>query len=248
MNADMPATNRSRPSVPAMLRDAAAASFVAALLAFPLLGFKLDATAQGLRLDMRLAWVPIAAGIVFAGRLLLTLGGQYVAPIVARRIAPDMEAIRRRLPSRSSYMVGIAMVAVAWSSDRTGERRWHAIGSSLVAALGCVLIAFAGHSAVLSVLALAMIAAGGLGWLAVFWTLPTAFLSGIAAAAGIGWINAISQLGGFVGPDMLGRLRGANEGDNTLAFLILAGVALVVTVLTYALSRRPPQPRPNPAA
>jgi branched-chain amino acid transport system permease protein len=113
MKADMPATNRSRPSMSAMLRDAAAAAFVAALLAFPLLGFKLNATAQGLHLDMRLSWVPIAAGIVFAGRLLLTLGGQYVAPIIARRVAPDVDAIRRRLPSRSAYMVGIAMAAVA---------------------------------------------------------------------------------------------------------------------------------------
>jgi branched-chain amino acid transport system permease protein len=53
----------------ALLRDATAASIVAALLAFPLLGFQLDASAQGLALNVRLIWVVYAAAAVFAGRL-----------------------------------------------------------------------------------------------------------------------------------------------------------------------------------
>ncbi|WEK47218.1 MAG: MFS transporter [Candidatus Andeanibacterium colombiense] len=189
-------------------------------------------------------WRVWAAGLADFSRGVYANALNYWLPTIVQEIGiPKNDYFLVGLVSMIPWGIGaIAMVLVAWSSDRTGERRWHAIGSSLVAALGCVLLAVAGHSAVVSVLALAMVAAGGLAWLAVFWTLPTAFLSGIAAAAGIGWINAISQLGGFVGPDMLGRLRGANEGDNSLAFLILAGVALVVTGLTYALSR---QPRPT---
>jgi hypothetical protein len=108
----------------------------------------------------------------------------------------------------------------------------------LLSALGLVVLAFAGHAPVLSVIALTLVAVGAMAWLAVFWTLPTAFLSGIAAAGGIAWINALSQLGGFVGPDMLGRIRAGNAGDSSMAFLILAGCALAAACLTVVLTRR----------
>jgi MFS family permease len=139
-------------------------------------------------------------------------------------------------------VAALAMIAVARHSDRTGERRWHATLSLLASAAGLLLLAFAGHAPVLSVVALTLVAIGAMAWLAVFWTLPTAFLSGVAAAGGIAWINALSQLGGFVGPDMLGRIRSGNAGDDSLAFLILAGCALAAAVLTIVLTR-PQEPR-----
>jgi MFS family permease len=139
-------------------------------------------------------------------------------------------------------VAALAMIAVARHSDRTGERRWHATLSLLASAAGLLLLAFAGHAPVLSVVALTLVAIGAMAWLAVFWTLPTAFLSGVAAAGGIAWINALSQLGGFVGPDMLGRIRSGNAGDDSLAFLILAGCALAAAALTIVLTR-PQEPR-----
>ena len=135
------------------------------------------------------------------------------------------------------------MIVVARHSDRTGERRWHATLSLLVSMIGLLLLAFAGHAPVLSVVALTLVAIGAMAWLAVFWTLPTAFLSGVAAAGGIAWINALSQLGGFVGPDMLGRIRARNAGDNSLAFLILAVCALIAAVLTVILTGPVQEPR-----
>ncbi|MBO9670365.1 MAG: MFS transporter [Sphingobium sp.] len=132
----------------------------------------------------------------------------------------------------------LAMVLVARHSDRTGERRWHAILSSLTAGAGLLLLAFASHAPILSMVALAMIAAGGLAWLAVFWTLPTQFLSGTAAAGGIAWINALAMISGYVGPDTLGRIRGANAGEDMTAFLALAVFALVCAVLTLVLTGR----------
>jgi MFS family permease len=135
------------------------------------------------------------------------------------------------------------MVIVARSSDRTGERRWHATLSILLSALGLLLLAYAGHAPVLSVLALTMVATGAMAGLAIFWTLPSAFLSGIAAAGGIAWINALSQLGGFVGPDLLGQVRSGNAGDAGPAFLMMALAALVAAGLTVILTRAP---RTNP--
>lgn len=135
-------------------------------------------------------------------------------------------------------LAAIAMVACARHSDRTGERRWHATIALLVSMTGLLLLAGGGHSPAVSVLALTMVAAGAMAWLAVFWTLPTAFLSGVAAAGGIAWINALSQLGGFVGPDMLGRIREANHGDGTMAFLLMALAALLAAGLTLVLAKR----------
>jgi MFS family permease len=140
-------------------------------------------------------------------------------------------------------VAAVAMVVVARHSDHTGERRWHATCSLLLSAAGLLLLAFAGRAPIVSVVALAMVATGAMAWLAVFWTLPTAFLSGVAAAGGIAWINALSQLGGFVGPDMLGRIRAGNGGEDALAFLILAGCALVAAAFTVILTKPAPEPR-----
>jgi MFS family permease len=139
-------------------------------------------------------------------------------------------------------VAAVAMVLIARHSDRTGERRWHMTLPLLASMVGLLLLAFAGHAPVLSVVALTMVAIGAMAWLAVFWTLPTAFLSGIAAAGGIAWINALSQLGGFVGPDLLGRVRAGNAGDNSIAFLILAACALAASGLTVVLTRPAPEP------
>jgi MFS family permease len=136
-------------------------------------------------------------------------------------------------------LAALAMLFWAWNSDRTGERRWHAVIALLVSMGGLLLLAGGVHGPAVSVLALTMVATGAMAWLAVFWTLPTAFLSGAAAAGGIAWINALSQLGGFVGPDMLGRIREANHGDGTMAFLLMAGAALAAAGLTLVLARRP---------
>ncbi|WP_305095820.1 MFS transporter [Croceibacterium aestuarii] len=133
-------------------------------------------------------------------------------------------------------VAAIAMVLIARSSDRTGERRWHAALSIMLSFAGLLMLSFAAHSPVVSVIALALVATGAMAWLAIFWTMPTAILSGAAAAAGIAWINALSQLGGFVGPDLLGRVRESTAGDNTPAFLAMAACALAVAGLTLLLA------------
>ena len=184
-------------------------------------------------------WRVWALALADFGRAVYANALNYWMPTLIQEIGiPKDDYFQVGLVSMIPWGVGgVAMVAVAWNSDRTGERRRHAIVASLVAMVGLFLLAFAGHSPVVSVLALSMVAAGGLAWLAIFWTMPTAFLSGLAAAGGIAWINALSQLGGFVGPDVLGRVRGANAGDTSSAFLILALIALLVTGLTWLLSR-----------
>lgn len=133
-------------------------------------------------------------------------------------------------------LAAIMMLLWARNSDRTRERRWHLTVASLIAAAGLLLLATAHRDPFLSIAALTMVSGGGLAWLAVFWTVPTQFLSGTAAAGGIAWINALAMLSGYVGPDTIGRIRGANAGDDSAAFMILAAMALVGAVLSYVLA------------
>jgi MFS transporter, ACS family, tartrate transporter len=134
----------------------------------------------------------------------------------------------------------IVMVLWASHSDRTGERRRHSSAGLFLAALGLAALPFTDASPVLSLAALTAVTAGNLCWVVTFWSLPTSFLSGAAAAAGIAWINSIGNLGGYVGPEVIGRIRTATRGDGDVAFFVLAGAALLggVVLLAATLRRR----------
>jgi D-galactonate transporter len=130
----------------------------------------------------------------------------------------------------------VAMVLNGMHSDKTGERRWHAAGGLLVAMLGLIGLAVVGHAPVPSIIALTLVTCGILSWVATFWSLPTAFLSGTAAAAGIAWINSVGNLGGHFGPDLIGRIRTATNSSES-AFFALAGMALLGAVIILLLPR-----------
>ena len=134
----------------------------------------------------------------------------------------------------------IAMVLWARHSDMTGERRWHSAGGLFLAMLGLAALAFTDNAPALSLLALTAVTAGSLCWVTTFWSLPTAFLSGAAAAAGIAWINSIGNLGGYYGPELIGQIRTANNGDSDAAFFALSGAALLggLVILAATLRRR----------
>lgn len=126
---------------------------------------------------------------------------------------------------------GVAMVWAGASSDRTGKRRQHVAGSLFVAATGLIALVLVGAHVVPALIALCFVTAGVLSFLATFWSLPTAFLRQTAAAAGIAWINAVGNLGGHFGPDIIGRIRTAT-GSANYAFLFLAALAVAGALLT----------------
>jgi MFS family permease len=145
-------------------------------------------------------------------------------------------------------IAGIAMVLWGLNSDRTGERRWHCAGGLIVAMAGLLLLAWVGENPVVSIFALALVTSGTLAWVVTFWSLPTAFLSGTAAAAGIALINSIGNLGGHFGPDLIGRIRTANAGASEAAFLALAAAALIGVLIILMLPRTQRKAVAAPAA
>lgn len=144
--------------------------------------------------------------------------------------------IHNHFADRSAFQIGllgavpnlvamISMVIMGVHSDRTGERRWHVALAALVAAGGWTIVALAA-SPWLALFGLALAQSGMMSMLAPFWSLPTSFLSGAAAAGGIALINSVGNLGGFVGPVVIGKVE-ATTGGVAGALLVLAG-ALVV--------------------
>ncbi len=133
------------------------------------------------------------------------------------------------------FAVG-AVTMVLWgiSSDRTGERKMHTAIAIAVAAIGIGGSTFFANPAV-KVLLLSIGAMGVYGFLPVFWTLPTAFLSGPAAAGGIAIINALGNLSGYFGPAATGKLKDLT-GSYDAGFLLMAALALIAVVVVLVLS------------
>ena len=137
------------------------------------------------------------------------------------------------LISAIPYVVaGVAMLLWGRHSDRTGERVWHVCASACLGALGFLASASVSDPW-LSLMALTCGAAGIYAALPVFWTLPTVALSGTAAASGIALINSVGNLGGYLGPYVVGLLKDWS-GGYAAGMLFLAGALLISGLLALA--------------
>jgi MFS transporter, ACS family, tartrate transporter len=140
------------------------------------------------------------------------------------------------------FVVALAgMVLVGRHSDRTGERKWHVAVCALVAAAGLLLAIGFQDNVWMLVLAFTLSQLGQRSLLAVFWAIPPIFLGGSAAAAGIALINSLGNLGGAVGPTVVGWLRGSS-GNYTSGLLVLAA-ALVIEAGLVASMKLPARAR-----
>jgi nitrate/nitrite transporter NarK len=120
----------------------------------------------------------------------------------------------------------VAMNLFGRSADRRQERRWHLIVPALMGAIGFTVAASYTQNTVVSLAFLSLAAAGVLTCAPLFWSLPTAFLTGTAAAAGIAAINSVGNLAGFVSPYLIGYLKDLT-GSTQIGMYVLAG-ALVL--------------------
>jgi len=143
--------------------------------------------------------------------------------------------LRIGMISAAPYLAAaVCMVLVGQHSDRTGERRWHVAISALAGAAALFLAAYSNAlAAIVPALAIAMMAVSSMT--GPFWALPTKFLQGTAAAAGIAFINSLGNLGGFFGPYIIGSVRtstGTFRGG-----LLIAGATLALCAFLAPLIR-----------
>ena len=131
-----------------------------------------------------------------------------------------------------------AMIFVSRSSDRALERRYHAAVPVMIAAIALVLLSTTnGSSAFISVILWCFVAAGVYSLLPPFWSMPTEFLSGFSAAAGIAFINSVGNIGGFFGPYVMGVIN--KQTGSFRGGLVVASVSLFTSaMLILALRKR----------
>jgi len=130
----------------------------------------------------------------------------------------------------------IGMVLAGRNSDRTRERHLHVAVLAFVGSAGLVAAALL-TSPVAELAALSLAAVGIWGTLGPFWAMSSEFLSGTGAAAGIALINSVGNLGGFLGPYLVGLVRG-RTGNFALALLALAVWPFIGGIITLLFRRR----------
>jgi MFS transporter, ACS family, tartrate transporter len=128
----------------------------------------------------------------------------------------------------------VGQLFVGWNSDRTKERRWHTVVPILVGAAAIAVAPLTRGNLTLTILCF-MLALGGLkAYLPAFWTMPYLFLSSSAAAASIGMINSVGNLGGQLGPYVIGKVETVT-GSFVGGLYFLSGSMLVCATIVYFL-------------
>jgi MFS family permease len=128
------------------------------------------------------------------------------------------------------FVAVVGMMILSYSSDRTGERRMHYICNVTAGAIGLVLSGVFASNPYLAILFLSIGTLGVVGSMPIFWPIPSAFLAGTASAAGIGLVNSIGNLGGYVGPNVpiWAKLYSTNPSASMyiIAFFLVVGAII----------------------
>jgi MFS transporter, ACS family, tartrate transporter len=185
----------------------------------------------------------LGLGLVFLGIVCGLYGLTYWLPQIVKGMATDIgldKVTGVSINALTGYLVAVpyafATVAMIWwtrHSDVTHERVWHVACPAVVSGVSLIASAYLGNP-ILAAVALSISAMGLLAADATFWTLPTGFLTGSAAAGGLALINSIANLGGFVGPYAIGWIKDAT-GETTLGLVVLAAGPIMAGVVTFLM-------------
>jgi ACS family tartrate transporter-like MFS transporter len=177
----------------------------------------------------------IALGLVLLGNQIGLYGVQLWLPQIVRDMGFTNFA--------TGFVVALCFIAgmitmIVWArrSDAKGERVWHVAIPLLLAAFGLALAAVA-QSSVLVLLSLALALVGTLAYNGPFFSLPSTFLAGTAAAGGIGFVNTIGSLGRFIGPYGVGVLK-ESSGGYASAMAAMAMAMLLSATIVLAMGRK----------
>ncbi|MBV9249471.1 MAG: MFS transporter [Acetobacteraceae bacterium] len=174
----------------------------------------------------------LALAVIYFGAVATNYGTAFWLPQIVKEFG--LSNLATGFVTAIPYIVGtIGMVWWGRRSDAQMERKGHAAIALALAAVG-IGISTAFDDAILKMIFLSVGAFGVFAVLPVFWTLPTAFLSGAAAAAGIAAINSIGNLAGFAGPFLMGALKDAT-GTFASGLLAIAALAVIAMLVVLAL-------------
>jgi len=161
-------------------------------------------------------------------------GFNFFIPKIVQKLS-GLSTFEVTLVTAIPFLAGLpAMLLWGWHSDRTGERRWHTALPIFTVAIGLTLSQLAADNVVLAMAMFSFATMGLYSYLPSFWALPTTFLSAAAAAACIGLINSVGNLGGFAGPYAIGFLSD-QTGSYVAGVFYLVGSATLAGLLVLLL-------------
>ncbi len=175
--------------------------------------------------------------------LLMNIGGygyEMWLPSIIKGFSGKSDAVVGFINAIPYFAAGVAMLLVARFSDRSGERRRVVAVAAFTSAAGFALSAYF-KNPYLAMTALSLAFIGLKSTIAPFWAMTTTFLGGVAAAAGIALINSVGNLGGFIGPFLVGEIK-SRTGSQVTALLLLGAALLCMGVLALAM-REPKRDR-----
>lgn len=142
-----------------------------------------------------------------------------------------------------SVVAAVGMILWARHSDRRLERTLHV---AIPCLLGCLGLVWAGnaHTALAVVLALTVISFGSNAPKGPLWALPGVFLSGASAAAGIAWINSMGNIGGLIGPWLIGWIKG-RSGSYSGGLYVVGAMMGLSALLMLAFSAQIEEKKPR---
>jgi D-galactonate transporter len=209
---------------------------------------RLDAERETREMHFNFSWFRsafnmrvFALGIVYMALNIPQYGLSFFLPQIVK--AFGVTNVQAGFITALPYVVGgIGMILWGRHSDKTGERIWHCIIPFIAMVIGLGLATMT-DDPTLKILVLCIAAWGFFAILPIFWTLPTAFLSGAGAAAGIAAVNSIGNLGGYFGPQVFGLLK-TNTGGDSASLIFLAASAIVGIIVVWALGHNPALEKP----
>jgi ACS family tartrate transporter-like MFS transporter len=146
------------------------------------------------------------------------------------------------LATTLAYVCGaISMMAWGWVSDRMGERRWNLCAACTVATIGLVLAGMMMGSW-WALAGICIATAGFYGTKGAFWSMPSMLLTGTAAAAGIAWINSIGNVGGAVGPALVGWIKDftGSYAGGFYGLAMFTGMSALIAAVALHIPRQVP--------
>src|SRR5215213_6449632 len=174
----------------------------------------------------------IALAFIYFANTTANLGLAFFLPQMLKALG--LSDMQTGLMTSVPYIVGtLGILIFGYVSDKYKERRWTLFTALALTGFGLIAAGFMTGS-LLAVGVMAIAAVGIYGTKAPFWPLPSLFLTGSAAAGGIALINSIGNLGGFVGPYVVGWI-GAGTKSYEAGLYFLGGLALAAAVLTLII-------------
>ena len=172
--------------------------------------------------------------LAYFGIVTANYGIEFFLPSILTQwysLEPASVALLVMIPS---LLVIPGQLFIGWSSDRFHERRWHSVLPVVVGATLLVLSPFTQGNIICTMICFSIAAAGMKAYMPAFWSLPTLFLTSSAAAGSVGMINSIGNLGGFLGPTVMGwvdkNLGSYVYGLYFLSFTSIISAALIAVI------------------